>query len=66
MLRSHVQLQLIYEKYRQLVALSYLSDDSPRIASLLKPTDEEISEARAVCPQSFVLRELDKIDRLKV
>jgi hypothetical protein len=66
MLRSHVQLQLIYEKYRQLVALACLSDDASRIATMLRPTPEDIAEARAACPQSYVLRELDKINRLKV
>ena len=65
MLKHHVQLQVIYEKYRQLVALSYLSDEAPRMATLLKPTPREILEAREICPQSYILREIDKMERLK-
>ena len=56
---AHAQLQLIYEKYKQLVRLHELQVEAHFVAPLLKPTDDEIIEVRKVCPHSFVLKIID-------
>ena len=53
---SHAQLQLLYEKYRQLVRLQELALEAPYVAQVLRPTPEEIESVKKVCPQSFVLK----------
>jgi len=56
---SHAQLQLLYEKYRQLVRLQELAAEAPYVAQYLTPTEAEIKKVRKVCPQSFVLKLID-------
>jgi hypothetical protein len=55
----HAQLQLVYEKYRQLVVLSEMSAEMSdvKLKDCLIPS--EIVQVKKICPHSFALKAIE-------